>query len=179
MIDIKAVQETDKTNKFTVSPVDQETKQRFLKFRVEDVRDQFIYACLFQTVTLVWRIIMVIDGLSHSFYGLLTFQSSVVGLYWTLFLLRNRWKEKFMVPLVGLQVLYYLLICATNEFIEKNEENDDHGLWGRVLMLLTVSTNLMLLTPSLSHACFIYVPLHLLTYILLTIRHAFEISHLT
>ena len=81
-----------------------------------------------------------------------------------------------MVPLVGLQVLYYLMISATNEFIEKNDED---FLWGRMHMLLTVATNLMLLTPSLSHACFIYVPLHLLTYILLTIRHAFEISHLT
>ena len=47
MIEVKNLPATEETDKFTVSPVDKETKLRFQKFRIEDVQDQFFYACLF------------------------------------------------------------------------------------------------------------------------------------
>ena len=46
MIEIQQA-ETEKTNKFTVSPIDEQTRERFHKFRIEDVKDQFGYVCLF------------------------------------------------------------------------------------------------------------------------------------
>ena len=66
-----------------------------------------------------------------------------------------------MTALIVLTIIYHLLILAAGELI--SESDDANFIFGRVQMVVTVATNLLILTPSISHACFVYLPLYLLT----------------
>ena len=170
MIEIGTVPVTEKTNNFTVSPVDKETNIRFQKFRTEDVRDQFIFGCLFQTVTLAWRLTIVINERNTSSVVLLAIQFIVTTLYWSLYLFQNRLKGHFMTGLIVLMVLYHLMILVAGEFISQSD--DERFIFGKVMLLITVATNIMILTPTISHACFLYLPLYLLTTLFNQFRHS-------
>ena len=150
---------------------------RFHKFRIEDVRDQFIYACLFQTVTLAWRVIQIINGLTDNFVLLLAFQIIVAALYWTLYIFRNRVKENFMAVLMIYTVLYYVMLLTATEL--NSESKIETFQWGRVFMLVTVATNIMLLTPTISHGFLLYLPLHVLTILFMYIRQSVKKAELT
>ena len=145
---------------------------RFQKFRIEDVRDQFFYACLFQTVTLAWRAVSIIQGLNSNFKLLLGFQLIITSLYWSLYLLRNRLKDRFMAGHIGLTAIYYVLLLTVTELNDHPELTTFE--WGRQFMLGTVATNLLLLTPSISYGCFLYLPFHYLSILIMTIRDDVE-----
>ena len=101
----------------------------------------------------------------------------VAILYWSLYLFKNRLKANFMAALTGMIVLYYVILMAATELIPQSE--DMTFIWARIFMLITVSTNLWLLAPSMAPACFLSLPLHLVTIAFMTVRNSVEKSELT
>ena len=47
-------------NKFSLSPIDKETRRRFMSFRNEDVHDMFIYPCIIVLIGAVITLITLV-----------------------------------------------------------------------------------------------------------------------
>ena len=73
---------------------------------------------------------------------------------------------------IGLTVIYYVLLLTVAELNDHPELTTFE--WGRQFMLGTVATNLLLLTPSISYGCFLYLPFHYLSILIMTIRDDVE-----
>ena len=78
-----------KLGRLTVAPHERETKEEFKIFREEDVRDMFIYACLFQTLTALWRLRLIRENLSPWFFVI---QLIITLAYWSVQLAIARFK---------------------------------------------------------------------------------------
>ena len=78
---------------------------------------------------------------------------------------------------VGITLLYYLFLMIATEIIRESET--DAFRWGRFFMILTLSTNMWLLSPSISYVIFLYLPLHLTAIIFMIARNAVGKGELT
>ena len=120
-----------------------------------------------------YRLALIVNGTSGKFYALLTFQFIVTTLYWIFYLFHNRLKDRFMAVLVGLTVLYYATYMVTMEFLAISEGENikwESNTW--FASTISVATNLLLLTPSISYAFLVYLPLCLLTFFYTAFRHS-------
>ena len=128
-----------------------------------------------------YRLALIVNGTSGKFYALLIFQLIVTALYWVFYLFQNRLKDRFMAVLVGLTVLYYAIYMVTMEFLAISEGKDIkwegmkfdetiENTW--FASTISVATNLLLLTPSISYAFLVYLPLCMITYFHTAFRHS-------
>ena len=78
---------------------------------------------------------------------------------------------------VGITLLYYVFLMVATEIIRASETEAFY--WGRIFMVLTLSTNLWLLSPSISYVFFLYLPLHLMAIIFMVVRNAVSKGELT
>ena len=112
------------------------------------------------------------NGRSRNFYMLLAFQFIVTTLYWILYLFRNRLKDNFMSTLVGLTALYHLLFILTMEALAGPMAESITWLSKVAFTFVSVATNFLLLTPSISYACLVYLPFYMGTICFVAFRHS-------
>ena len=149
-------------SKFAIRPENKEMRRKFLKFRTDDVKEMFDFACINAVLMLVFYVARVFYLKKFKDEIRALSQLIVVLVYLIVWLLGQRFKFNFMRLLVGCIVTHHVIIILSEEVLIRDDilKNNSGGS-SRLVILLAV--NCLLLAPSISYICFCYVPLSYVT----------------
>ena len=161
------------TNKFTMAPTDQEAKERFFKTRATDVIEMFDYAFIFNSIRFALVIIIVLIVQKPKAIIRLVQWSVFSLLYLMVYFLGKRFRHKFLMLIVALEVVKHLLIVLSLEILVKYDQDESSIVkWLHNNVNMQIVVNGLLLTPSIEYILFCYAPLCLATTVYCTIRHS-------